>query len=363
MSDHCIYGPSSLERLDLCPASAELSKLAEDVPGEAAERGTRIHSYAAAMIQGQEPPAGADAEELALAENIRDFAKAWAAEGEELHVEQRLSYSTIEGELYWGTSDLVAVGPDTVRIIDWKTGHREVVEAANNLQGAAYALAAMQTYGKDRAEVTFYNPSIRQLTSHVFTDAGAIANEIFRVIDRAKRADAPCNPSEDACRYCAAKTICPAHMAVCESSCYLVETRAAGDIAQWSDAAVTLWYDRLELAAKWFETRLKPEVIRRAAQGWSGGYGVREQSGGRTAKDICQVAVAVSNVLTQSEILEQCTLSVSGLRTAYAAKRKEAGAVKTKKEGEAEFDTITDGMLVQKEPRKVIYRRKENSDE
>lgn len=358
---HCLYSPSSLARLDLCPASARLCALVpDDAPSEAALRGTRIHQLAAAMTQSGIIPTAGEPEELDFAAKIRDYARNLIDCNAKFRVEWRLGYSDIEGEVYWGTCDLIIILPQKVIICDWKTGFSDVPEAAINLQGAAYALAAMQTYGVDCAEVRFYNPCTNWESVAEFTSPEGLAREVLGVIERAKAPDAPCNPSEDACRYCRAKSICAAHLATCEASCNLVEMTPSTDIATWSDAAVSLWYSRLTLAAKWLETIIKPELLKRIAdKGECGGLKVKAQSGGREAGDVCQVAGAVHDVLSNLEILECCNLSIAKLKAKYAEQAKYKWDIKTKKEGEQLFEDAVAGMLTEKEPRRVIYRAKE----
>lgn len=357
---HCIYSPSSLARLDLCPASARLCQLApEGETSEFAERGTRIHSLAAELIANETIPADVDAKELEFAEKIRDFA-APQIEGHEFHVEERLAYNTIEGELYYGTSDLVILQGNGVAICDWKTGFADVPEADCNLQGAAYALAAMQTYNAGWADVCFYNPVTGWRSFAHFESADALAREICKVIERAKDPNAPCNPSEDACRYCNAKAICPAYLAVAEASCNLVEMHTSRELSTWEDAAIVLWYNRLQMAAKFLESELKPELLRRIAdKGECFGLRVKAQSGGREARDVCEVAFAVSDTLSNSEILDCCTLSVAKLKAKYAENAKQKGQAKTKKDGETMFEQAVAELLVEKEPRRVIYKAKE----
>ena len=358
---HCLYSPSSLARLDLCPASARLCALVpDDAPSEAAERGTRIHQYAAAMIASGVYPRNASAEEVDCASKIQSYAVPVIG-GYDYAVEQRLAYSDIEGEVYYGTCDLIIFYlPQKVIICDWKTGFSDVPEAAINLQGAAYALAAMQTYGVDCAEVRFYNPCTNWESVAEFTSAEGLAREVLGVIERAKDPDAPFNPSEDACRYCRAKSICAAHLATCEASCNLVEMTPSTDVATWSDAAVSLWYSRLTLAAKWLETIIKPELLRRIAdKGECGGLRVKQQSGGREATDIQAIMKAMSKVLGEDDILQCCSLSIAQLKDKYVDMLRARGEVKTKKEAEAMFEMAVAGLSVDKNPKRVVYRAKE----
>lgn len=360
---HCEWGPSALARLDKCPGSLRLSSNLAETESEDASRGTRIHALAARLILGGKPEEGDDPAELELAMKISDYAKSEieAAGALEVHVEQEVEYSLFPGEvLFWGTSDLILVCADCIRVYDWKTGFRPVTDAENNLQGAAYALAAMQRYRRDTAIVTFYNPAINQLTTAEFSDTTALALEISKVIRTAQKDDAPCNPGEEQCRYCraAAAGVCAARLAVCEAGTNLAEERNVEPLAQWSDAALAVWHERLQIAAK-FAEQVKAEMIRRCQQsGECFGYEVREQSGGRDARDICQAWFAVSDDVPQSEFLECCNLSVSKLKTLYSSKVVEAGKAKTKKEAGQAFEELLAGCL-QEKPARVCLVRKE----
>lgn len=361
---HCLYSPSSLARLDLCPASARLCALVpEDAPSEAALRGTRIHQYAAEMIQNGAIEAsigdGADEEELKFAAKIRDYALALIG-GCKFFVEKRIAYNDINGEVYYGTSDLIILRPNKVVIRDWKTGFGDVPEASINLQGAAYALAAMQVFRVDGAEVGFYNPCTGWESVTDFDSPEGLAREVLGVIERAKDPNAPFNPSEDACRYCRAKSICAAHLATCEASCRLVEMKQSTDITTWRDEDLSLWYSRLTLASKWLETIVKPELLRRIAeQGECGGLRVKQQSGGREATDVQAVMQAMSKVLGEDDILQCCSLSVAQLKDKYVDMLRARGEVKTKKEAEAMFEVAVAGLSVDKNPKRVVYRTKE----
>lgn len=363
---HCEWGPSSLARLDKCPGSLRLSSNLADSESEDASRGTRIHTIAARLILGGKPDDTDDPAELELAMKIADYAKSEieAVGALEVHVEQEVEYSLFPGEvLFWGTSDLILVCADCVRVYDWKTGFRPVTEAENNLQGAAYALAAMQRYRRDTAIVTFFNPSINQLTTAEFSDTSALALEISKVIRNAQKDDAPCNPGEEQCRYCraAAAGVCAARLAVCEAGTNLAEGRNVEPLAQWSDAALAMWHGRLQLAAK-LEEQIKAEIIRRCQQnGECFGYEVREQSGGREAKDICQAWVMLSDELEQSDFLECCSLSVAKVKALYADAAVKAGRCKTKKEAGQAFEELLAGCL-QDKPARVCLVRKEGKN-
>lgn len=362
-SQHCEWGPSALARLDKCPGSLRLSSNLAESESEDASRGTRIHAMAARLILGGKPEESDDPAELELAMNIADYAKSEieAVGALEAHVEQEVEYSLLPGEvLFWGTSDLILVCSDCVRVYDWKTGFRPVTEAENNLQGAAYALAAMQRYRRDAAVVTFYNPAINQLTTAEFSDTTALALEISKVIRSAQKDDAPCNPGEEQCRYCraAAAGVCAARLAVCEAGTNLAEERNVEPLAKWSDAALAMWHGRLQLAAK-LEEQIKAEMIRRCQQsGECFGYEVREQSGGREARDIKAAFQCLAGYMEQDDFLSCCDYSVSKGERLFADIATKAGISKTKKEAAQLYKELLAGCL-QDKPARVCLVRKE----
>ena len=333
-----------------------------ETESEDASRGTRIHALAARLILGGKPEETDDPAELELAMKIADYAKSEieSVGTLEVHVEQEVEYSLFPGEvLFWGTSDMILVCADCIRVYDWKTGFRPVAEAENNLQGAAYALAAMQRYRRDAAVVTFYNPAINQLTTAEFGDTTALALEISKVIRASQKDDAPCNPGEEQCRYCraAAAGVCAARLAVCEASSDLAISYERKPITEWSDAVISMWHENLQIAAKLAE-QVKAEMIRRCQQsGECFGYEVKEQSGGREAKDIKQVWVLLSDGLDQQEFLGCCSLSVAKLKQTFADIYTKVGKYKTKKEAGAAFEELLAGCLQEKPARACLVRR------
>ena len=157
-----------MERRELCPGSFRLEKDLPSVPSEAAEEGTRLHAEVADLItqfleNGKRPE---PYDSLAYQAFFRLFEIITLAgnDAEDVLVERRLEFKYAGIVQYYGYSDVVVVFPDKVLVIDFKFGYLPVTEAENNMQGAAYALAAMQEFKKDKAEVHFINPRINQHT-------------------------------------------------------------------------------------------------------------------------------------------------------------------------------------------------------
>lgn len=216
---------SYLERIKLCPPSWNLSKLAPKEEGTAITKaGSDIHAAAA----GQEIELKRkDAEltetliargdaiiaeilgntELTITEDLRDNLRIWGnkdTENKWSGLFDRLVIATHENE---SIDDTIAI------ILDYKTGWKEQTGAEQNLQlrGAAVLakthnpkvarvyVAMIERVKKDDT-VVLYGPN----------EIDQARTEINQILRAGYAGQGEYNPSEKACQYCPAKTICPA---------------------------------------------------------------------------------------------------------------------------------------------------------
>lgn len=177
---HHLYGPSSLERRALCPASARLEKDLPNTESPYAAEGTMLHKVVAFWINiratGTMPP-GVDKLTLEQREVCRrcyEFAQSVIPDRATVYIEQKISLKNWTTELLNGTPDIVADDGETLVVIDWKFGRNPVAPADENLQGAGYAAMGMQTYKRRRAVVYFFQPRLlrenEQPKGYTFTD-------------------------------------------------------------------------------------------------------------------------------------------------------------------------------------------------
>lgn len=371
---HSDFGPSSLDRRERCPGSYNQEKDLPSFETENSTEGTRLHEVIASAIQkfcdtDEEITFADDEEYAAIAfEKFKSImAKAALPHSTEiserkdltLEVEHHLELFYLGATVMFGTADVVAVLPDRVVIIDWKFGHRAVTEAANNNQGASYAVMAMLKYGKSQAEVHFVNPVIGQHTSHTFTQPDSIKRYILNIITACKAENAPLIPGEDQCRYCKANHhgTCPAIHRTAEnlvvSAAEIVPMPALSVLPE--DQLREL-FDKGQIIEKLME-RVKAEIGRRAdANGTCCGMTWKESSGGRECKDINGIYNAVSGTVSESEFFDVCTVSVSKLEKLYASKLKSSGAVKTEKDGKAEFNAAAIGLIAEKAKKRSLVK-------
>ena len=364
---HHPFGPSSLKRRELCPGSYRLEALCKEQDGgdELAARGTKIHAAIAAYISGKDYDGKPlDAQEAAILESLVDFWEKFRAtlpEGSVITAERHLEVNTFAGPLFYGTSDVVVSCPDnTARVIDWKTGYAAVDDAADNLQGAAYALAAQLATKAETVEVVFYNPVIHQLSRHEFTRyvLANVQRQIMDIVARAQGEDAPCVPGKAQCQYCkaAAAGVCPAFNAEHQATAALAETGTRIPYTRMQDDALAAIYERCQLVAK-VTAAVEAELKRRIeASGSCAGYTLKASSGGRECKDLSALYNAVGDVLDQPEFLSCCTVSVSALEKAYAKACKTLGLHPTEKAAREAFQSETAGIVAEKAPRKSIVK-------
>ncbi len=276
-------------------------------------------------------------------------------------IEKELSFSYCGIVQFFGKADIVIVKSDRVIIIDWKTGHRPVEEAADNIQGAGYALAAMQVFGKNIADVYFFNPRIMQDSFHTFTDKNALAAYIMRVISNCQKEDAQLVQGEKQCRYCKASAhgTCPVLTKTAET----MTKKAQELIPLKSLSAMTVdelceLKRRCDLVAKLGErvdNRIKAIC---EESGSCGRWTLKEVSGGKEIRDINAAFNAISGILDAPKFLDACSVSVSKLKEAYASALKENGTFKTKKEGEVQFMSRLSELIFEKPSKKQLVEGK-----
>ena len=263
MAKHAKLGPSSTERWMNCPGSVPLSEGLLDESSRYAAEGTAAHFLAAYCLTSKTEPEDYKGREILLCvtpdgehfeafcpvgnnslitdqfmvedEMVRaidtyvsDIRRVALAVNGDLHVEQRLSISHLtKEEDAAGTSDVVICAPDKLIVVDLKYGQGVRVEAEGNKQLLMYAAAAYEKFGliydfksvqlvihQPRLDaVSEYSYSLEELEQ--FTQSVKVSVENVTKAVEAYEAGAEdfseyLHPSEDACRWCKAKAICPA---------------------------------------------------------------------------------------------------------------------------------------------------------
>lgn len=218
MTEHAPYfQASSASRWMTCPGSVKLCEGLPDATNEYAERGTRMHEAAAALLTGStafyDMP-DEDREEVeAYAALVQRLAK-----GGNLMVEQRVDFShALEQPDCFGTADAIILHEEaeTLTIVDLKTG-RNIVEPEGP-QLKLYALGALHQYGMlatfSRVVLVIFQggqPSIHETTVEALEEFASEARWAARQALNPEPTTVVYFPTEHGCRFCKAKAHCPA---------------------------------------------------------------------------------------------------------------------------------------------------------
>ena len=227
---------SAASRWIACPASARLSALMPYVEGgEAAKIGTAIHALAETCFQLDSDPMksiGTVVEGITMTEENCEMAlehlKAiWAIEDElgegSVTVEKFLPYQDTSKVKVGGTTDVIGISKEKRKLIiaDLKTGRGYVSE--DNDQLRLYALAALeggQLYKDiDTVELWIIQPHHGETRKHSMTTQELVDWEHYVLVPAIDNATNPLFqpvPSDSACQYCNARTICPAQANIAE---------------------------------------------------------------------------------------------------------------------------------------------------
>lgn len=242
---------SGMHRLRLCPASWRAEKLYpnEETSADAA-MGTRLHKH---MELGTLPDAPEEREaiEWCRQQDARLTKELLTGEGSCKSIREQRLWD--KDKTFSCKADLIMVRGATAIITDYKFGRLPVSAPEENMQLVCAAITAFDhLVGVQTVFCCILAPFVSRksvpLVRYERKDVDAMRKFIGGVIAKAESNDAPARPSEDACRYCKAKSSCPA--------CSLMVQRvtASDIVANWGNLTVAdrrKMYDVAKLAEKW----------------------------------------------------------------------------------------------------------------
>lgn len=219
---HHIFGPSSLERRDLCPGSAKAEKDLPEQTSDAAEKGSQLHDLFHRMILNENPIEldseiarldGEDEDAFKFCtDHLHDMQNHFTTMPKHLS-EHRLNLGSIWPGLY-GTCDLALVEPfGHADLTDFKFGFGHVTSPETNLQLAALAIGLFDEFELQSIDVRICKPKQRWISPakrYTRDDISAIESRIGNIIDLANIENPPLRPGAQQCKYCKALATCPA---------------------------------------------------------------------------------------------------------------------------------------------------------
>ena len=214
-----VFSGSTMARRAGCPGSGSMEASVEypEVESEPAKRGTDLHSCMAHLPLGL-PRILAEAEILGRDTEDDIAALRWCYEKAPALADSSFVYEVEQPrEMKWlhhackeTTPDLVLYRSDEILIVDYKFGHTEVADAADNLQLDYYAVSVAEGKSFEKLFVCVLQPALDKSTTAVYTkqEVESTKLRLLTVINTALD-----NPDDlrtgEHCRYCRAKFVCP----------------------------------------------------------------------------------------------------------------------------------------------------------
>lgn len=224
MSYHHPNSPSNLGRRRLCPGSyKEEAGVPEIVEaGEAAEFGTEMHKECEGMldvwrrhvVEGKEwaPPLPIwddTADDLARRCIAWLKSKSWVGPGVDIYIEAPLALYGEDGAvLTSGTADLLLVGQDWVRVVDWKSNREPLEKVTAAMQINAYVAAAMQSFNKPEGFGYLHQPRLEDTYTYEIDHLPSAIKIVASIVDACKDPEPEYNEGEH-CGFCNGKLTCP----------------------------------------------------------------------------------------------------------------------------------------------------------
>jgi len=150
-----------------------------------------------------------------MAAYVQEYVDYVVSLGGHQEYEQRVDFSDwVPGG--FGTSDGIVTNGDTLYVVDLKYGKGVRVDADHNPQGMLYALGALSERDMlqdfERVVIVIHQPRLDHISEWETTPAHIYewAEWVKERAELALSKDAPRQPGEKQCRFCAAKATCPA---------------------------------------------------------------------------------------------------------------------------------------------------------
>ena len=360
---HHLYSPSRLQRIHDCPGSVRMESMCPPVEKTPdATEGTLLHERISALIKGESGVLDSlDSEQAAAVESCHDFLETLIREGDQIHIEYHVDVQDEHGEpLTEGTLDVALIHTDnTADIIDWKFGRTPVEEAPNNYQGASYSLAIFQRFNVSSVTFHVYQPRIFAHTKYTFTNPRNILTNIRNIINRAKAPELILNAGDTACRYCAAKSICPAF-----SARFRALEPTQNESRTLADPAVLLDYWNRAQVVERFLKELKEAVTNYCKEhGNLGEWCIQERAGRREITNSVELCSRLNSYITAAEWRQCNTVNLGKLTDLIVEKLKAAatanGEKLTTKAAKEQVESIIGDLIVRGEPSAVLTRKVE----
>ena len=300
-----------------------------------------MHAF---VLEGKYAPLSPS--DLEIAETAREILAGMYETPSDVAIVEQSMEIEINGVLITGHPDLVEIRGGVALIADLKFGFNKVADAGKNLQILAYALMVAKAYrGVEVFDLAIIQPSVKGQGSRAsFTRSELVIAwhrlvSLISSIELVEGNPIPA-PSEDACRYCPALAICPAHRQSI-ATLAVVDTDASRWELATPDEKLALY--RAAKSAKKAIARIEylvEEEARQNLDAFGGAFRITKGRKQRTLTDIPALfSLLASRIGISGTEFAQCVKPVMGELEPLAKK-------KSQMKGKA-WDEFWDGLLDQ----------------
>jgi hypothetical protein len=160
-----------------------------------------------------------------------------------------------------GTADCIIDNGDTIIVVDYKYGKGVRVDAQDNPQLLLYALGALLSL-PDHTRVTtvkaaIVQPRISAVPSTMETSAEVLLfwakNTVATQAQKALKGDGEFQPSDNACRFCRAKPVCPGLAKKVFEDVDTLLKPPVSDLPSLTVEQVATYLQKYDLVKQWFD--------------------------------------------------------------------------------------------------------------
>ena len=343
---------SGFSRLALCPGSWNLeSTLPEQEPNQYMQLGTDVHAVLAGTKEFNElTEEGQEIATRCLSDFSTLIAQLDLGERTNEVLEERFWYN----DAYSGAIDRIDFFGDIAVVTDYKTGRTSQGKASENQQLKAYAVLVKHHYPELK---TIYVAIIQPLAGGTTIaeyneeDLAAAEKEIVGIVTASLDANAPRNPSPDACKWCRAKSICPDAYGNAKAATTTLQVASSVAVSTLSNEELAS-LDAKSLIVEDFIDEIRKELKSRLMAGSQiAGYSLGKGRTTRNVTDTTAAISAMSGILSHDAIMDCAKISVSSLEKAVAKARGLKG-----KDAKAALDDALGWIIETKESEPSIQR-------
>jgi len=333
---HAEISPSGLKKYKLCPGAFKMEKDIPEVKSDLADEGTKCHE----AIELNKYDHLMD-EQLRAVNKCIKFAEKIAPR-KDWNCEKKTTILDGFNTITYGTVDLIIEFDDVVHAIDWKFGRLQVDIVKDNLQAKCYSLGLMQKYNKP-VTFSFAQPRINFFDTYTFelSEEKELLKEIKDIISKCKSDTIILNPGIDQCRYCKAKSICPAVLNQFKNNSLTKIEHTTELTADQLSENMKIWQLIKNIGFN-LEHATKIKLIKGEAVS---GFELESRRGGRKVNDIIEFHDKVKSHINTEDFILSCNPSIPKLEKLYSQQfKKNTGG--TLKAGKEEFERITENTII-----------------